>query len=58
MAPLGNTKEDKYYRNDSPVGRVVWLAFADPEVERHRSRLPEERREPNSRGWLTEVLST
>ncbi|KAK3356765.1 hypothetical protein B0T25DRAFT_139014 [Lasiosphaeria hispida] len=25
VAPLGNTKEDDYYRNDSPVGEV-WLA--------------------------------
>ena len=23
MAPLGNTKEDKYYRNDSPVKCIV-----------------------------------
>ncbi|KAK0710767.1 hypothetical protein B0H67DRAFT_264691 [Lasiosphaeris hirsuta] len=26
VAPLGNTKEDDYYRNDSPVGDV-WLAY-------------------------------
>ena len=47
MAPLGNTKEDDYYRNDSPV-EVVWLEM----------RLLAVVVKAAVGGGLTEVLST